>query len=172
MIWFILAIVGIIILYKELYKVIENRISTTMITIFLMILISPCSFAMSSVTGDMLHNNVNTTPVVIETSDIVTLKDNINIHGEMHGNMFVHSEYIDEDLYYYYMTKNEFGYCTKKAKAVDCQLKIDNENPHIEIINYQFKNKTWYLFGIDTVTKYIIYCPEGTIDESFYVDLE
>lgn len=106
-----------------------------------------------------------------QTSDtkIIALKDNQNISG----NFYIFGGYIDEDLYYYYATETEFGYKTEKIKADSVYIKYTDGNAHIEEYAAMFADDYVNLFGCPlNNSRYVIYCPEGTITNEFNIDLE
>lgn len=105
----------------------------------------------------------------VEDTPIIALKDNQNTEGHF----YLTGGYVNENLYYYYAIETEFGYKTEKIKADNAYIKYTNEQPHIERYEGGFADDWRYLFGFPVcVDRYIIYCPEGTVDETFLIDLE
>ena len=106
---------------------------------------------------------------VISDTKIVALKDNQNVSGSF----YIMGGYVDEDLYYYYAKETEFGYKTEKIKASDAYIKYTDDEAHIETHQGEFTSGVAYLFGFPmNESRYVIYCPEGTITNEFSVDLE
>ena len=100
---------------------------------------------------------------------IIALNDNQNLSGRF----YITGGYVNEELYYYYAVDSTFGYKTEKVKADSSYIKYTDEKPHIETYVADFANDSTYLWGFPICgTKYIIYCPDGTITSEFNIDLE
>jgi hypothetical protein len=106
---------------------------------------------------------------LVSDTKIIALKDNQNVNGSF----YITSGYVNEDLYYYYATETEFGYKTEKIKTDNAYIKYTDGEAHIEKYNGEFANNSAYLWGIPMCdSRYIIYCPDGTVTNEFNIDLE
>lgn len=162
MIWIILAIIINIILVIIAFREYDYLLLILIVPILIMGLL------MNMLCGVVLHNVCETESVVSDTQEIVALKDS---YDQMSGRYFLGSGNINSQSYYYYMTNEDRGLKVQKVNTDNAFLKLD-KNPHIETIKYKFKNPFVKLFAYDITTDYIIYCPEGTIDYNYKVDLE
>lgn len=105
-----------------------------------------------------------------DTYEIVALKDNMNVKGSPR---FLGSGRIDEDLYYYYMVADEFGYYVEKIKAGKTRIKYTDSDFRIEkYSNTKFKHWSDYIYTVPVDTFYVAYIPEGSIVTDYVVDLE
>ena len=107
---------------------------------------------------------------IIEEIKIIALTDNNSIEGQK----YLFSGYINEKYIYRYVIETE---CGKQVKELDnsenVYIQYDNENPRIAYEYSDFKYGWLWLFGVDlTEPKKIIYVPEGTITETYEIDLE
>lgn len=142
---------------KLLYPVAALSLSS-MITFLVLLIASGIVSNCAEIDYDMVSDN-----------KIVALKDNQNVSG----NFYIMGGYVDEDLYYYYATETQFGYKTEKVKADNTYIKYTDGETHIEKYEPKFTNDYVYLFGFPlNLSKYIVYCPEGTVTNEFRVDLE
>ena len=84
------------------------------------------------------------------------------------------SAYINNSLYYYYMSDTEYGYNAGKINAENTYVRYcEDETPSVETYSaVDFKNKWLYLFAFPTDTYYVAYIPEGSIIENYQIDLE
>lgn len=98
---------------------------------------------------------------------IIALKDNSDITGSR----FVFSGYVDDDLYYYYATDTELGYKVEKVKASRSYIRY-SDNTHIEKYNAVYSNWFVRLITFPDDDRYVIYCPDKTITQSFEINLE
>lgn len=104
-----------------------------------------------------------------DTEEIVALQDSTGANG---GLWFLGSCYVDNDLYYYYMTYTENGYKASKINAESTYVKYSDEAYIENYSSIDFKNKICYLFTIPLDSYYIAYIPEGSIIENYRIDLE
>lgn len=171
MIWLIIGIIAMIILIIYIWR--ENL----WVGIVECILMSTVAFVLSSLTillVCIISSGVVSSGDVfefeqVEDIPIIALKDNQNIEGHF----YLAGGYVNEELYYYYATETEFGYKTEKVKADNAYIKYTDEQPHIERYEGDFADAWRYLWGVPMcLDRYIIYCPEGTVDETFLIDLE
>lgn len=171
MIWLIIGIIvmiiAIIYTWKEEYWVdvgdciLMSIVILVMGSIITLLILVFSSGAVSS--GDVFEFKQ------VEDIPIIALKDNQNTEGHF----YLTGGYVNESLYYYYAIETEFGYKTEKIKADNAYIKYTNEQPHIERYEGDFADAWRYLWGFPVcVDRYIIYCPEGTVDETFLIDLE
>lgn len=98
---------------------------------------------------------------------IIALKDNSDITGSR----FVFSGYVDDDLYYYYATDTGLGYKVEKVKASRSYIRY-SDNTHIEKYNAVYSNWFVRLITFPDDDRYVIYCPDKTITQSFKINLE
>jgi hypothetical protein len=115
--------------------------------------------------------------VILEEVEIIALKDQSNIDGEI----FLGSGHIQENLAYVFMMKTEEGF-------VSDQVEIDRDNPEsVIVVESDFERprivKTQkelepkvaaivpWLSVEEFDQKTIIYVPVGTVDRSFAIDL-
>lgn len=165
-----LIIIAIIVGFNEVNKITErlgNSFWCAAFAVLLSMLIMAFSLIIAMICGAMLHTQVETVKNVSASQEIVALKDNNNVSG----GFYLGTGCARETSYYYYMVKGDNGLDMKKIKTDECSLQFD-ENPRIETITYQFKNPKYNWIGMNNFTEHIIYCPEGTVDYSFQVDLQ
>lgn len=93
----------------------------------------------------------------------------LNDNNMVNGRFYLRSGYIDENLYYQYMTQlNNGGFVANKVKADNTTLFYDTDNYRVE---WWKKERNWLFFEQEVVYNKI-YIPEGSITESYIVDLE
>lgn len=93
----------------------------------------------------------------------------LNDNNMVNGRFYLRSGYIDENLYYQYMTQlNNGGFVANKVKADNTTLFYDTDNYRVE---WWKKERNWLFFEQEVVYNKI-YIPEGSITESYTVDLE
>lgn len=121
-------------------------------------------------------NQAISTPIediIYIDADITTLEDNFQIKGRK----YLTHGYIDETLSYTYINKQiDGGYKVYSVPASDSTVYYikDNEQPHIEYHKTQFVNPVLKFLYNDTPLfdqTYKIYVPEGTIVETYSIDL-
>lgn len=135
-----------------------NLIITIFATILVVVFVSGIVSSCAEVDYDMESD-----------TKIIALKDNQNVNG----NFYIMGGYVDENLYYYYATETEFGYKTEKVRADSSYIKYTDGETHIEKYEPEFVNDYVYLFALPMqLSRYIIYCPEGTVTNDFRIDLE
>lgn len=98
------------------------------------------------------------------TQYIVALNDNSMIHGKF----YLRRGYIDEETYYQYLMKWNGGYKLNKIKASSATVYESDDNYRVE----WYEGKRSWLWFSDTTKIQKVYIPEGSIQESFNVDLE
>lgn len=168
MIWFGIGFIVFIILAIYTFREYEVFTSIVLCALYLLLIALICGM-INVVVGCAIENDDNMKYKMESDNKIVALKDTQNING-VH---YIRSGYISEDLYYYYAVQTEMGYKTEKVHSNDVYIKYTDENPHVEKYVSDFADDYMYLFAFpQTNTKYIIYCPEGTISTEFNVDLE
>lgn len=172
MIWVILYIVATIgaiiwIWCENLWYGVDCCILESVAAIFIAFVI----FAIIIVASSAIVSSGENAIEYKKVSDIpiTALKDNLNVNG----NFYLMSGYINEDLYYYYVTETELGYKTEKIEADNAFIKYVNEEPYIEKYEGEFTKSINYIWGFPVCDdRYIIYCPEGTVTNEFKVNLE
>lgn len=106
---------------------------------------------------------VNEEPDAVER--IVSLTDSNMVNGKI----YLRKGYFSEDLYYQYMVKlNGGGFKANKVKASGTILYYADSNYRVEW--YTMRKQYWYLSEEKTYWK--IYIPEGSITDTYSVDLE
>ena len=100
---------------------------------------------------------------------IIALDDSTGVSGRAG---FLGSGYVEDELYYYYMTDAKEGFQAKKIKAEDTYVRYSDE-PIVETYTAtNFKNKLLWLIALPIKSFYIVYIPEGSIIENHRIDLE
>lgn len=103
------------------------------------------------------------------TERIIALNDSTGVNGRAG---FLGSRYIEDELYYYYMTDTKEGFQAKKIKAEDAYVRYSDE-PIVETYTAtNFKNKLLWLIALPIKSFHIVYIPEGSIIENYRIDLE
>lgn len=103
------------------------------------------------------------------TEHIIALNDSTGVNGRAG---FLGSGYVEDELYYYYMTDAKEGFQTKKIKAEDTYVRYSDE-PIVETYTAtNFKNKLLWLIALPINSFHIVYIPEGSIIENYRIDLE
>lgn len=171
MIW---IVVGIIICFALIIRILRDNGYTVNARILLSIAIALCSFG-CTVSVWLFSSLVVTSFAEIDYNDVVSdtkivaLKDNQGVGG----NFYIMGGYVDGGLYYYYTTETELGYKTEKVKAENSYIKYTDGETHIERYIGEFANDKVKLLGSPVCEdRYVIYCPHGTITNEFAVDLE
>lgn len=108
--------------------------------------------------------------------DLVTLKDNFGVSGSY----YLFSSYIDSDLYYVYMTKEEgTGRIRTEKLKVDSDttflIPTSNSAAILKKTTYYCHNswmKFWTTGLCNTRTIYDFYIPEDGVFQGYEVDLE
>ena len=104
--------------------------------------------------------------------ELVALKDNKAVNG----NFFLGTGTIDEDQYYFYLTKTEKGIQQRKLENTsDVYLNYteNGDTPRIMVQKCRCADPVINFLALDpTFTEYYIYVPEGSITNEFSVDLE
>ena len=104
--------------------------------------------------------------------ELVALKDNSSVNG----NFFLGTGTIDEDQYYFYLTKTAKGIQQRKLKNTsDVYLNYaeSTDTPRIVVQKSRCANPIIDFLALGpTFTEYYIYVPEGSITNEFSVDLE
>lgn len=107
---------------------------------------------------------------IVGTREIVAFKDN----NSTSGSFFLGSGYVDGDMKYCAMIKNEDGsYEMKTYDTDECLIIETNDTPKIEKRGYCFKTEwlNWFFFNMK-LNEYVFYIPEGSICNNYVVDLE
>ncbi|PEF03443.1 hypothetical protein COM97_27270 [Bacillus thuringiensis] len=108
----------------------------------------------------------------IDATELIGLNDGSNVTGRM----FLGSGHVDGELVYKYAYKKGEGYNIDmiRADSVDELRYIkDGSKPRIERQSISFDSWTvGFLIQPFSETKTIVYVPEGTIQNTFTVDLE
>ena len=103
------------------------------------------------------------------TEHIIALDDSTGVNGRAG---FLGSGYVEDELYYYYMTDTKEGFQAKKIKAEDTYVRYSDE-PIVETYTAtNFKNKLLWFIALPIKSFHIAYIPEGSIIENYRIDLE
>ena len=125
------------------------------------------------VIGAILSTPQNKVILTETRKELVALRDNFAVEGRMG---FLGSGYIDEELQYTYMYKDERGIAVDSVPAENSFVNFigEGEEPYVKTVDYGFKNKWLYVIGFPMYnTEYFIYITEGTIITNYYnIDLQ
>lgn len=103
------------------------------------------------------------------TEHIIALNDSTGVNGRAG---FLGSGYVEDELYYYYMTDTKEGFQAKKIKAEGTYVRYSDE-PIVETYAAtNFKNKFLWLIALPINSFHIVYIPEGSIIENYRINLE
>lgn len=103
------------------------------------------------------------------TEHIIALNDSTGVNGRAG---FLGSGYVEDELYYYYMTDTKEGFQAKKIKAEDTYVRYSDESIIETYTATNFKNKLLWLIALPINSYHIVYIPEGSIIENYRIDLE
>lgn len=134
----------------------------SLITIFVLI----ASLSMLVVGSEKLKKQEwNIADEPYRTDYIVSLNDDTQINGHF----YLRHGYIEEDMYYQYMIKqNDGGYSYGKVEENKATIYISDSDYRVE---WYTKQRNWLWFDEeDTFCK--IYVPKGCIKEEYNIDLE
>ena len=114
----------------------------------------------------------------VESKPIVALQDNITTSGEIRGEIFYTTGYIDSELSYFYLTSTDSGLKSEHIPADSAYIKT-SDTPRLEI-TYSNYELSWIgkllFFPIEAnhtkIQNYTLYIPEESITNSFSIDLE
>lgn len=125
-------------------------------------------------TGWALYCNKANTEEYYTSWNITAMQDNLNTHGRF----YLRSGYIETDLCYYYFYPTKEGLKHGYVPANKTYLNYTDGTPHIERYSRKW-NKTWIEFFTfveaqcyDENIYYKAYIPEGTVEQSFNIDLQ
>ena len=132
-------------------------------------------FVGSVFTGSILYKSINNTEEYYTSWNITAMQDNLNTHGRF----YIRSGYIETDLYYYYFYSTKDGLKNDYVPANKTYLNYTTDEPHIERYTRRW-NKSWikwftFVDAQDYATNdvyYKAYVPEGSVDQSFSIDLQ
>lgn len=101
----------------------------------------------------------------IRTYELVSLKDNRDIHGSF----FLGTGSISQNSYYYYYYKDTLGFIKmyKTGCEDECKIKYIDTNKTKPYVTHQFTS-----VGGNWFTQIIFYIPESSIKNDFELDLE
>lgn len=106
-----------------------------------------------------------------EKVEIYSLADGNLVEGR---HCFLGSGYIDEELQYTFVVKDELGYTVEQVKAKNCYVKYTQEVPYALPLYKKYGAFAKFWLGDDTASTdgYIFYLPEGTIIQEYNIDLK
>lgn len=113
-----------------------------------------------------------TEEVVLKTEKIVALQDKYS----QEGHYYLGFGYNETNPKYYFYKEANNGYVIDSVYAEDVIIRYDN-NPRIETVGYKYvnkedQNKSIHKDGTNGIRKTVIYCPEGSINNEFNLDLK
>lgn len=171
MIYWIIGIIAFLLwlafVIEEGFGVIEGicigfitMIVTSLFTLFIFIGVGAAS---SLIFDSTMHK--------VKDQKVIALQDGRSTSGEF----FLGTGSVDSKIKYTYMTVEENEMEMKQIDYDDAVL-IYSPHPKVEVYKAHYKNKIVKFFFGDqpflSNTKYKIYVPEGTVKESYNVDLE
>ncbi len=126
-------------------------------------------------TGCILYDFKGNTEEYHTSWNITAMQDNLNTHGRF----YMRSGYIETDLYYYYFYSTKNGLKSSYIPANKTYLNYTTDKPHIERYTRRW-NKSWIKWFTCTDAQnyatndvyYKAYVPEGSVEQSFNVDLQ
>lgn len=134
-------------------------------------------FVGSALSGAILYNKGNTEEYYTSWN-ITAMQDNLNTHGRF----YIRSGYIETDLCYYYTYLTKNGLKSDYIPANKSYLNYTTDKPHIERYTRRW-NKSWikwfthfdaqdYATYATNDVYYKVYVPEGSVEQSFNIDLQ
>lgn len=168
MIWIILGVVGGIALGVYLAHDLEcSWVSGSIFAITMGILGLIAGFIGTAFTTAIAETEADKTWVTVEETAIYSLADNLVAEGDF----FLGTGNVEGELHYYYVAESDLGYTVERVGADATYIKYTDENPHIEKQESIYTN--WFIRHMTCPsTRYIIHCPENTIQKQYNVDLE
>ena len=138
-------------------------------------------FIGSTFSGMILYKFKGNTEEYYTSWNITAMQDNLNTHGRF----YIRRGYIETDLCYYYTYPTKNGLKSGYIPANKTYLNYTTDKPHIERYSRRW-NKSWikwftYLDAQDCTTYstystddvyYKVYVPEGSVEQSFNIDLQ
>lgn len=168
MIWFVLVVIFSIWFIKFLHDDDCSFVGGFFFWLFMTFLVFIFSIAMISFCSSVAVIFPQTYEKS-STEHIIALNDSTGVNGRAG---FLGSGYVEDELYYYYMTDTKEGFQTKKIKAEDTYVRYSDE-PIVETYTAtNFKNKLLWLIALPINSYHIVYIPEGSIIENYRIDLE
>lgn len=170
MVWGLIILIVMIKWAIVLYEC-EDSIIWRMILWILGLIASLLISGLILVMSSLFINKSNYTYELTNREEIVALQDSTG-GAVRHG--FMGSAYINNSLYYYYMTDTEYGYKSGKIDAGNTYVRYcEDGKPIVETYSASgFTDKWHYLFAFPMDIYYIAYIPEGSIIENFQIDLK
>ena len=163
--WFILAGLGVIgIIVWTIYERDSDCILLGLLgmTVFIFFAMGVSFLGGLAFTSDEVYNT--------EETPICALSDNSNLNGSF----FLGSGYVEENMYYYYLTENNDGSKTmRKISAMGTPVDdTETENPRI-VTEYTRNSSPVVRFFFFTYNEtHKIYIPPKSIKYSYNIDLE
>lgn len=168
MIWFVIALIVAVVVFIKSYAwdTFWNSIGWSLVG-----LVVGCLFALLiSIVTSCIPEHEDKVYNITESNSIVALSDSVGANGSFG---FLGTGHIKDDLYYYYMVKNDTGYKAEKIPASDTIIRYTSSDFKIEKYEASgFKNKSKYIYAVPVGQYYVVYIPEGSIIENYRVDLE
>ena len=180
MIWYVIGSVPLILFIVYIVKICKEEtpldagwiIIGIAVLIILGILIE---FVGSFLTGDVLYHFKENTEEYSTSWNITAMQDNLNTHGKF----YFRRGYIETELYYYYVYSTKNGLKSGYIPANKTYLNYTTDKPHIERYTRRW-NKSWIKWftcfdaqdyaGNDVYYK--AYVPEGSVEQSFNINLQ
>lgn len=121
----------------------------------------------TAMTTAIAETEADKTWVTVEETVIYSLADNWVAEGDF----FLGTGNIEGELHYYYVAESDLGYTVEKVDADATYIKYTDEKPFIEKQESVYTN--WFIRHMTCPsTRYIIHCPENTIQKQYNVESE
>ena len=129
----------------------------------------------SGLTGGILYNFKGNTEEYSTSWNITAMQDNLNTHGKF----YMRRGYIETDLCYYYVYSTKNGLKSSYIPANKTYLNYTTDKPHIERYTRRWSKSWLKWFTCNDAQDYAVndvyykaYVPEGSVEQSFNVDLQ
>ncbi len=103
----------------------------------------------------------------VEDTDIYALQDNFATEGSF----FLGSGHIDDELKYFYVKQTDVGYTVCNVDADKSYIQYTSDRCHVVKQSYTFNSQAARLFAVPSGERYIFYIPEGSIVNTYSIDL-
>lgn len=154
-------------------KIFTGKLNTDTVGSFLLLTFFGCALCWAAICG-ISQCYLETSMQEVSNVEIYSL----NNDTEISGHFAFGSGMIQEEMYYYYYVKGDYGYKIKKLKAKDVEI-VEREDEELiaNIITYKkklVKENNWVALGRDLFEqthRVIMYVPKGSIKIIYNVSL-
>ena len=163
----IIGLVGIVLTIIALIYIVDGVKQKCTKDLFTGFKIIIASLSMIIFTAIGIYKIENSPLIWTKTANesLVSLNDN----NMMSGKIYARRGYINENLYYQYMVDVGCGgYVANKVPSNGTTIYIDNKHPRCE---WYEVSQQWWIFK-QWSTKWKLYVPDGTIGDSYAIDLQ